>query len=52
MFQDWGSDAGPVVRGLNGQWSKKTSLAQGTSFQSDSMQGLFLLGHVLLESIT
>jgi len=22
IFQDWGSDAGPVVRGLHGQWSK------------------------------
>jgi len=31
IFQDWGSDAGPVVRGLDGQWSKKTTLARGTS---------------------
>jgi len=31
IFQDWGADAGPVVRGLNGQWSKKKTLAQGTS---------------------
>jgi len=31
IFQDWGSDAGPIVRGLDGQWSKKRMLAQGTS---------------------
>jgi len=31
IFQDWGSDAGPVVRGLDDQWSKKITLAQGTS---------------------
>jgi len=31
IFQDWGSGAGTVVRGLDGQWSKKTTLARGTS---------------------
>jgi len=31
IFQDWGSDAGPVVRGLDSQLSKKTTLARGTS---------------------
>jgi len=30
IFQDWGSDAGPVVRGVDGQWSKKITLAHGT----------------------
>jgi len=31
IFQDWGSDAVPVVRGLDSQWSKKTTLARSTS---------------------
>jgi len=31
IFQDWGSDAGSVVRGLDGHWSKKKTLARGTS---------------------
>jgi len=31
IFQDWGSDAGFVVRGVDGQWSKKTTLPRGTS---------------------
>jgi len=30
-FQDWDSEAGPVVRGVDGQWSTKTTLEHGTS---------------------
>ena len=52
MSQDWGSDAGPVLRGVDGQWSKKTALARGTSIPVDSMRVLFPLSHAILESIT
>ena len=31
IFQDWGSDAGPVIQGFDGQWSKKITLTRGTS---------------------
>jgi len=31
IFQDWGSNAGPVIRGVDGQWSKKSTLTHGTS---------------------
>jgi len=51
IFQDWGSDAGPVVRGLDVNGLKKQLWHKVLPFQFDSMRGWFLLGHVLLESI-
>jgi len=31
ILQNWGLDAGPAVRGVDGQWSKKSTLARVTS---------------------